>query len=608
MRISSVVSVAIVQGLAAAATTPTVEIDAGTLQGGICTNNANAAYFKSIPFAQPPTGDLRFAAPRPYMQKYEGGSRNATAPSSSCIQFAAEFAETYKNSEDCLYVDIWAPANATKDSALPVRAWVYGGSETAGSITDPLYDGCNVPSTDALMISINYRLGPLGFLALEDAGIAGNQAVQDILLALQWIQDNIAAFGGDPKKVLLHGQSAGAANVFTIATLPQAPKLFSAVILQSGGGRDAILKDHAETLGQAFAKSLNCSITDSACLKSVSVNTLKENYASLPLLNTKPLGEVGISTINNYEFSPYVDGKIVPAQQSKVGVNVPAIFGSASQDGALFALAQYADAPKGPASATAKDYTTFLTENFGAAAPLIEQNYPLTAFNASPFPALTAIGEVLTESSYRCSAYRGANRAAAKGIPVWTYVFAHSPKCQWSPSIPPEALPLVGATHTSEIPFTLGNTKNLPQPDGNCTMSSDEMAIAAFMNGAWTSFAGTQKPTADSADWPAYGGPQNTDGVTFVNSTVVGKIDYSSCQLWDAIDAMQVAAANNGSYAGSGTNATGGNATSSGNSSTTAPAKPSMPSTVVAGEASGLGTNTGVVIVLGLAAASAILL
>jgi hypothetical protein len=97
-----------------------------------------------------------------------------------------------------LYLDVWKPANATAGSALPVRVWIYGGANSAGGISDPLYDGCNIASGDALLVSINYRLGPLGFLALDSAGIAGNQATQDILLALEWVQENIAAFGGDP--------------------------------------------------------------------------------------------------------------------------------------------------------------------------------------------------------------------------------------------------------------------------------------------------------------------------------------------------------------------------------------------------------------------------
>lgn len=97
-----------------------------------------------------------------------------------------------------LYLDVWAPANATKSSGLPVRVWLYGGGNSAGGISDPLYDGCPVASSGAILVSINYRLGPLGFFSLKDAGFAGNQGIQDALLGLQWVQDNIGAFGGDP--------------------------------------------------------------------------------------------------------------------------------------------------------------------------------------------------------------------------------------------------------------------------------------------------------------------------------------------------------------------------------------------------------------------------
>jgi carboxylesterase type B len=97
-----------------------------------------------------------------------------------------------------LYLDVWVPANATKECDLPVRVWLYGGGNQDGGISNPLYDGCNVASTNAIAVAINYRLGPLGFISLKDAGFGGNQGIQDILLALQWVQDNIAAFGGDP--------------------------------------------------------------------------------------------------------------------------------------------------------------------------------------------------------------------------------------------------------------------------------------------------------------------------------------------------------------------------------------------------------------------------
>jgi para-nitrobenzyl esterase len=105
----------------------------------------------------------------------------------------------FTNHQLCsLYLDIWAPSTATKHSNLPVKVWVYGGSDTEGSISDPLYDGCNTAEAGAILVSINYRLGPLGFMALETAGIYGNQGIQDVIVGLEWVQDNIAAFGGDP--------------------------------------------------------------------------------------------------------------------------------------------------------------------------------------------------------------------------------------------------------------------------------------------------------------------------------------------------------------------------------------------------------------------------
>jgi para-nitrobenzyl esterase len=107
--------------------------------------------------------------------------------------------EKYTKSQICsLYLDIWAPSTATKDSKLPVKVWVYGGSETEGSISDPLYDGCNTAEAGSILVSVNYRVGPLGFMALESAALYGNQGIKDLIMGLEWVQQNIAAFGGDP--------------------------------------------------------------------------------------------------------------------------------------------------------------------------------------------------------------------------------------------------------------------------------------------------------------------------------------------------------------------------------------------------------------------------
>jgi hypothetical protein len=253
-------------------------------------------------------------------------------------------------------------------------------------------------------------------------------------------------------------------------------------------------------------------------------------------------------------------------------------------------------APEGAASATAKDYETFLNENFGSVAPLVGHYYPLSAFNSTPYPPFFAIAQVLTDATYFCSAYRGLNTAAANGVPAWTYFFNHNPKCTWLPAVPQDAVPLIGATHTAEIPFVFGNTVNLPAPNGTCDMTEQEIAISAFLSEAWTSMADTQKPTSDAAKWPAYGNAQKSLGINITNFTTAGYVDYSVCKLWDGINKMAVAAASNGTGNGTGSNSTG----AQGNASTTAPAGPSMSSTTPAGGASGLKASAVSVVVLGM--------
>jgi acetyl esterase/lipase len=162
-------------------------------------------------------------------------------------------------------VDVYVPANIKKDEQLPVKFWAYGGSNQGGATSYGLYDGCHLP-TDVIAVEFNYRLGPLGFLGLTDAGIPGNMAIQDTLAALQWVQDNIAAFGGDRSRVMMFGQSAGADNTFTITTLPQSKGLISAAVTESGGGQFMLPPEIADQVGAEFAKSLNCSTSDASLI------------------------------------------------------------------------------------------------------------------------------------------------------------------------------------------------------------------------------------------------------------------------------------------------------------------------------------------------------
>ncbi|KAF3922721.1 Acetylcholinesterase [Orbilia brochopaga] len=215
-------------------------IPAGQVQGDLCGDNNGPSQFLGIPYAVPPVRERRWQAPERYNGTFSGGTLTATKFAAVCYQFGAANGSALDPppySEDCLYLNVWAPSSASSGSSdLPVKVWIHGGVNNGGSIANPLYNGCDL-ATDAIVVNIAYRLGPLGFLALESAGIAGNFGIQDIVLGLQWVQDNIAAFGGDKDKVLLFGQSAGAWNSFIISTLPSAPNLMRAVALESGGGK-----------------------------------------------------------------------------------------------------------------------------------------------------------------------------------------------------------------------------------------------------------------------------------------------------------------------------------------------------------------------------------
>lgn len=441
--------------------------------------------------------------------------------------------------------------------------WIYGGGEQGGGIQNPLYDGCNLAAHDTLVVSISYRLGPIGFLTLGSAGIAGNFGIQDLVLGLEWVQSNIASFGGDPvsfsapgrdpenmlidvsqKKVLLFGESAGASNTFLISTLPNATSLINAAVWESGAGPQLATSDVANTLGAKYATTLNCSTSDvcvshsgsahpgrlttcqAACLRAVSTSDLQKNAPEAP-------DDVIYSRLSPTDFQPHVDGTVVPKQPWSAGTKVPMIFGSNQDEGGLFTLGAFQTA-----NVSASQYSTFLDTNFGAAASIVGEQYPLTmpAFAATGFPAFAAISTIITEALFHCPAYQAMMKAQSQNIPVYAYFNSHTPSCQWLTSLPARAIPYVGATHTSDVPFIFGNLVGLPLPDGNCSMTAEENAISENLIAAWTAMAATRNPSvAGSLQWPQWNNNTN-QGLTIVNATAIGTMDYSQCAFWDIID------------------------------------------------------------------------
>ena len=243
--------------LAAAIPQP-VKISPGRISG-VVGKDPGISVYKGIPFAAPPVGDLRWHAPVPVAPW--NGVRKAAEFGASCVQniraennpWTAEFMTHNEVSEDCLSLNVWTGA-AKAGEGRPVYLYIYGGANTEGSGAVPLYDGEGLAKKGVVVVTANYRLGVFGWFAHPELKPSGNYALLDLIAALKWIQDNIAAFGGDPAKVTIGGQSAGGANALSLMVSPLAKGLFRAVIIQSAGGGARPLAD-AQQAGVKFAEA-----------------------------------------------------------------------------------------------------------------------------------------------------------------------------------------------------------------------------------------------------------------------------------------------------------------------------------------------------------------
>ncbi|PKK48977.1 hypothetical protein CI102_4152 [Trichoderma harzianum] len=488
--------------------TPSVRLLNGTITGSRCAYS-EANFYLAIPYARPPIGEFRFAAPSIFNAKYgDDGSLNATLPAASCPQFgSSSFAESGVQSEDCLTLDVYVPPCASIQSKLPVKVRLYGGFNEAGGISDATYNGC-FSAKDSIVVTVNYRLGPLGYLSVKKAGLMGNYGLQDQLLALKWVQSNINAFGGDPNKILLFGQSAGAPDTFALGTIREIESIISAAAIQSGGSRTLPTIDEAENFTSKFVELLNCTVFDAQCIREVRLQRLNEAFSSLP---------------------------------EKIGMRVPSIIGNNANDGTLFVLAQYGAALT---NITESQYQEFLLYSFGTLASNVSTRYPLSKYNSSVIsPGFSAMSDIITDYGYRCPTFRALKATEARGVNVWAYNFNHTPTCSWYQAIPndPEILQLLGPTHTAEIPYVFGLTNHLPlsgspssrSGNGNCSFDNAEIVISQFMEHAWTTMANDKRPTLTHV-WPKWNRNSYT-GIQIKDLIEISEMDYRNCAFWDNI-------------------------------------------------------------------------
>jgi para-nitrobenzyl esterase len=458
----------------------------GRLEGDVI---GGAVQFLKIPYAKPPVGDLRWKAPQ--ASDPWSGVRHEPGFASPCPQPPSQQSPA-SSDEDCLYVNVWRPNVATIKA--PVMVWIHGGGFTTGSAADkvPLttdflwYPGQFFAERGVVLVSINYRLGVLGFFAhpalADESSPVGNQGLLDQRHALKWVQKNIAAFGGDPANVTMFGESAGAGSVCMHTVSPGSRGLFHRAVSQSGGCTSSGPTDRAALNMQIdkFAAERGCSGDGAlACLRGKAVTDLVSMQAV-----DRTMGMAGVRAA--FSFGAVVDGEngFLPEPALELFnrgevAQVPYILGTNTDEAQLY----YSLDPSVPTNE--EEYRKQLTDRYGTFAERILAMYPVSKFGGDYRKAIT---RVATDSGLVCGTLDTARRAVGAGLPVYMYNF----------NIPWSILPdLLGISHASEISHVFGSPYQESEPN---------IGVAVAMNTYWSTFAKTGDPNYAGAPavWPRF--------------------------------------------------------------------------------------------------------
>ena len=487
-----------------------VRIDTGALAGVVGTTQPAVRMFKGIPYAAPPLGENRWRAPQP-AAKWDG-VRNADAFGAPCAAGApvggrggargaapgqtpaAAPPREPARSEDCLYANVWTSATSPNDKR-PVMVWIYGGGFTGGSGGLAWYDGENLAAKGPVIVTFNYRLGSLGLFAHPDlakeAGHpgSGNYGMMDAIAALQWVKRNISAFGGDPNKVTVAGESAGAIMVGALVGSPQAKGLFTRAIAESGGWM-GLTMGRMQTAAVAEANGVKA-------MQTLGVSTIAE-------LRAKPIGELSIQS-----GGLVVDGFLIPEDLSytfQAGKqNAVDVLTGSNKDEANFGVCPGAGGRGGPAM-TAATFRAGAERRFGDAADAYVKLYGVTSDADAPAAAHMACADEINWNMRQWAAAQ-----VAKGKNAYTYFFSHIQTVNGQPS--PQ-----GATHTAEISFAWNNAKGQPTQ----TWNEVDLRLADQMSSYWVNFISNGDPNGTGlARWPEFKDLSNGRVMVFADTPQV---------------------------------------------------------------------------------------
>jgi para-nitrobenzyl esterase len=468
--------------------------------------------FLGIPYAAPPVGPLRWRPPQP--AAHWTGVRPATRFGPHCPQTGGPFGLA-SMSENCLFLNVYAPAGSRRGGSLPVMVWIHGGDLTAGESND--YNPAGLVRDGAVVVTINYRLGALGFLADQALkspnGSSGDYGLMDQQAALRWVQQNIRQFGGDPRNVTIFGESAGGLSVLAQLVSPAARGLFAKAIIESGSY--SLLQPSlatAEASGEAVAAKAGCASQTAACLRRLPVQTI---------LNDQ--GAVG----------PDIDGTVLTqsigtALASGDFSHVPVIDGTNHDEWRLF-IAIF-EPLTGPV--TAANYQRMIASTASvspAEAAVVAAHYPLSSF-ASPAEALGAVG---TDAIFACPALT-MDRDLSRFTPTFAYEFNDE-------NAPERFLPPVSgfsyaAAHASELQYLF----HLNESEFPGTLTVQQQRLSASMQRYWTNFARSGSPSGSSAPWPRFGGSQQM--ISLVPPTPQVETGFAAehqCAFWAAARGLQ---------------------------------------------------------------------
>jgi para-nitrobenzyl esterase len=453
-----------------------VQVSQGQLEGSKSADGKIRIY-QGVPYAAPPIGELRWKPPQP-PPKWSG-VKTATAFGPRCMQGRPYPDMVFRDpgtSEDCLSLNIWTPA-ASASAKLPVMVWIYGGGFAAGTTSEPRQDGEALARKGVVVVSMNYRLGVFGFFSHpeltkeSDRNASGNYGLMDQTAVLEWVRDNIAAFGGDPKKVTIFGESAGSFSVNAQMASPRARGLFVRAIGESGAFwgntlRAKTLAD-SEAAGVKFADSLGA-----------------HSLAGLRAKSAQEMLDAQLKAGPGTSFIPNVDGYFLPDSVATIFADgkqakVPLLAGWNADEMNYRMLLR--NLPP-----TTANLGVRMREQYGADADKVLKLYPADTDDQ----AKRAAQDLASDQFIAYGTWKWIEIQAAARQPVWRYRFDQASAKDSS----------IGAVHASEIPFVFQTLKSQDQP-----WRQEDFKLSTLMGDYWTNFAKTGNPNGKGLpEWPAY--------------------------------------------------------------------------------------------------------